>query len=194
MALLRVKARWSGFNGAPGYSVFHFNDFGPDATYEAQGAANAVRTFFFALNGVLPTNCSIQVDSAVDEIDEATGKLVNIRSVSAPAVVTGMNTGSYAAPAGAMIHWLTGGVRNGRQVRGKTFLVPLAAVVFQSDGSLNSGHLGTLQTAAQALIDDASSALMVYARPSDTLGAGNAYAVTGARVPDKAVILRSRRD
>lgn len=194
MPLLRVKARWTGFSGAPGYSIFHFNAFDDGSTTESQNAANAVRSFFFAINGLLPQAVTVTVDSSVDVLDENSGTLTNIVGVAPPPAVVGMNTGSFSAPTGAVVHWTTGGVRNGRRVRGKTFLVPLAVVIYQNDGTLNTGNVATITTAAQALIDDANTALVVYGRPTAGATDGVAHVVTGMRVPDMAAVLRSRRD
>lgn len=194
MALYRVKARWTGFSGAPGYSIFHFNDSVDSATYTPDTAAAAVRKFFFDQQSLLPSAVSINVDTAVDVINPADGKMVDIQNATATPTVTGTQTGTFAAVAGALVHWNTSGVRNGRRVRGKTFMVPLGTVIYQSDGTLNPGSMTTIQTAADNLINDSASALVCYARPSDTLGPGQQYLVTSARVPDKAVIMRSRRD
>ena len=50
MAIYRVKAHWTGFSGAPGMSVLHYQDFGGDATIEAQRAVDAVRHPFEPLH------------------------------------------------------------------------------------------------------------------------------------------------
>ncbi len=194
MPLLRVKARWTGFSGAPGYSIFHFNAFDDGSTVEAQNAANAVRSFFFSINSLLPQAVTVTVDTSVDVLEESTGQLTNIVGVTPPPTVVGMNTGSFSAPTGAVVHWTTGGVRNGRRVRGKTFLVPMAVVIYQNDGTLNTSNVTTITAAAQALIDSADTALVVYGRPTQGAADGVAHVVTGQRVPDMAAVLRSRRD
>lgn len=194
MAILRVKARWTGFSGAPGYTVLHFNNFSDPIPARAQAAVNATRAFFFGIQSLLPTSVTITVDSAVDVLEEATGQLTDLVSVTPVPTVTGMNTSSFSAPTGALIHWLTGGVRNGRRVRGKSFLVPLTVQIYQTDGTLNAGNMSTISTAAQALIDAENVDLVVYGRPVQGGSPGVAHLVTGQRVPDMAAVLRSRRD
>lgn len=201
--ILRVTARWSGFVGAPGYTVLHFRDFGtgdgpggePDAA-QALAAAERARTFFASVATLLPNSVTIQVQSEVDMLEDTTGQLQDSFSVAPPAVVTGTGgTGGYAAAAGAVVNWRTASFRNGRRIRGRTFLVPLAGGSYQSDGTLNDTFRTTLVNAAQALTDSAGSPdLGVYSRPTAVGTDGRWVIATGSTVPDMAAMLTSRRD
>lgn len=200
-SLLRVKLRWSGFIGSPGYSVFHFLQEGTPGTGDeaAQGAAILVDTFASAIVGNLPAIGTLQVASDVEEIAESTGEMVTVHSV------TGMNSHqsnapggeAYSGPTGAVINWRTGGVRRGRRVHGRTFLVPLRGTAFESNGTLSGMTMSNIQTAATQLTNGAFDApnLGVYCRPSSP-GAtdGVWHNATAATVPDLAAVLRSRRD
>lgn len=198
--ILRVKLRWSGFVGGPGYSVFHMRDFtggNPDAT-QAQSAADRVRQFAVAVAPMLPYVTQLQVMPDVEEIEETNGEMVNIFSVTGGAVVAGGATQfiTYSAASGAVVTWRTAGVRNGRRVRGRTFLVPLASNSYAPDGSLDTTALAALNTAAAALANGSGTPdLGVYARPSAP-GANDGiwYAAIGHTINDKVAILRSRRD
>lgn len=202
MALLRVKMRWSGINGGIGYSVFHFEDFGaetdgwnPSATDAATVVAK-VDTFAQGILGVLPAGVTLQVMGDVDEITETTGALVDLHSVTAPAARTPSHSaGPYSAPTGAVISWRTGVVHRGRRIRGRTFLVPCIGAAFENNGTLTSTAIGTITTAANALMNATGAGdLAVYARPSAPGAAdGMAGVVSGFSIPDMGAVLRSRR-
>jgi hypothetical protein len=194
MALMRVTTRWSGFTGAPGYSVMHFSAFEATAA-AAQDAVDAVRVFFDSVKGHLPSIVSLQVLSDVEIVQEDNGQLLDIVTAPvAPLVVNGSVAGAYSAPSGAVIHWLTNTVSNGRRVRGRTFLVPLANSQYEANGTLLATTVTSITNAAVALINDLDTALVVYGRPSPNGVDGFIAAASGARVPDMACVLRSRRD
>ena len=194
MPLLRVKANWTGFSGAPGLSVMHFNAFSDSDVAEATDAAESMQGFFNGCGIWLPTGCKVQVDSGVEVIDEATGQLQSIITVPSQSAITGSGTGSYAAPVGAVVNWHTADVRNGRRVRGRTFLVPLSSQAMDVDGTLKSSAHTTFTTLGSDIIARSPS-LQVYSRPTAPGAAdGLASLVTSSRVPDKAAVLRARRD
>jgi hypothetical protein len=199
-SLLRVKARWSGFQGSPGYSVFHFaGTAGAEPTgSEAAVAAGKVYGFFQAIRTQFPAGVSIQIMPDVEVIESTDGKLVSVLSGGAQSAVTGGASASagFAAAVGAVVTWRTAGIRNGRRVKGRTFMVPLSSVAFQNDGTLIGDATFVLTQAALALSDQQSSPdLGVYARPS-TKGAtdGVWHPIVSYSVPDMGAVLRSRRD
>jgi hypothetical protein len=193
MAVFRVTAEWSGFTGAPGYSVFHFSAI-EQSSAQANSAADAVSAFFTSVSEMLPSAVSVRVKSSVEILDEANGDLLNELAVDAQPTVTGMSTGSYSGASGAVVNWLTNDIRKGKRVRGRTFLVPLGSASYDNTGSLVGDTLNKLNAAAVAL-RSTGPVLQVWARPSGPGASdGAAYIVTGSRVPDLAAILRSRRD
>lgn len=195
--------RWSGFPGGPGFSVFHFNDFGagptgwePDAT-DAGNMVTKVDAFAEDLLSILPANTTLQVMGDVEAIDPTNGAMTDIFAVTQPAARTpGHSAGPYVSAAGAVITWRTSVVRNGRRVRGRNFIVPLIGAAFESNGSLTIAALGYLNGAATALSDDTGEGdLTVWARPSAPGATDGAPCfVEGYTVPDMGAILRSRRD
>jgi hypothetical protein len=199
--ILRVRARWSGFIGGPGYTVLHFKEFeagGTQTLAAAQGAVDKTRAFFNSIKGALPANTTVQVMPDVDVIEETTGQLTNALTTTTPVSVVGgaVGTATYSAATGAVITWRTSVIRNGRRIRGRSFLVPLSSVAFDVDGTLHSTYFNTISTAATALRDGTTSGdLGVYARPSAPGAADGIWAVvTGHTVPDMGAVLRSRRD
>lgn len=202
--ILKVKARWSGFNGSPGWTNFYFRDFA-DSEPTQQQAVDAVartNTFFTAIKDKFTTAVSIAIQNDVEIVEESTGDLKNVLTVTAPAAIVGSNTiATFSGASGAVVTWRTGSVHGGRRVRGRTFLVPTSTALYQNDGTLDPAHRTGIQTAADALASGAGSPdLGIWARPKknpDTgaiTSPGAWYAVTGATVPDLAAILRSRRD
>lgn len=201
--ILRIKSRWSGFNGAPGYTVMHFRDFGTgeggsgDVTEtQAEAAITRTGTFWQGLQLVLPQNVQVTVEPEVDVIEAASGDLVDSYTIGVPLTYTGTLAGPYSAASGAVINWRTAGVRNSRRVRGRTFLVPISASCYTDDGDLTFEARGRIQTQADGLVDPTGVAdLGVYARPtSETADDGEWFAARAATVPSMAAILRSRRD
>lgn len=196
----RVRAVWSGFAGAPGYSNFHFLDLTTDANRNAAGAA--VKAFFTAQANSLLTAWTISVQSEVTEWDVATGQLtgaVNMTSPPTPTVGTAA-VGPFAGGSGYVITWKTSLIYNGRRVTGRTFIVP-AFGVFENDGTLSTTAITNANTAAAGLIGAANADLGVWARtftkPTDgtkpvqiggTIASANSYLVK-----DMASQLRSRR-
>lgn len=193
MSIYRVTVRWTGFQGAPGYSNFHFTE--EVTTPGATEARARVSAFFNEIASLLPTDVSYLSEGEVAVIDEQTGMIEDyVTAIDDPVPGSGGAVGGYSAASGAVITWNTAGLRNGRRVRGRTFLVPLGGNAYQADGTLDSDAISTLQTGAQELVGDAfDSGFCVFSRPSAS-GPGGAYPVTGFRVPDMAAVLRSRRD
>lgn len=206
--ILRVKARWSGFTGSPGYSNFYFRDFADGAFTDtvADAAGDRVESFFLAIQNLFPTAVKITVQSDAEVIEETTGDITQILSTGTRAAVSGTAAAAaYSGASGCVVTWRTNGVVAGRRVRGRTFLVPTANVAYDLDGTLQNSTVTTLQTAANALINQTGTPdLGVWARPhkARTSPTGEAiparqgiwHVATSATIPDKVAILKSRRD
>lgn len=192
-SIYRVTAEWTGWAGGPGYTNLYFRNVdGTGGTSDAQGR---VRTFFASFNNALPDEITVQVLGEVAVLDDATGEVQEFIANTPPAPVQGEYSGPYSSATGACITWLTSGVRNGRRVRGRTFIVPLGAPVFGPDGTL--ADPGALQTIANNLLNPMADDMVVWSRPGMTASgpqAGASFDVVGARVRDMAAVLRSRRD
>ena len=113
--IMRYKLTWALPSGGPGVTtLFAF----PDTT--EQVFADGARAFMSdalqvaTAHDALPTGCSIQGDSIVDNIEVTDGTLASAVPVTPPVVINGNATGSYSAPSGAVITWLTGLVHQGR--------------------------------------------------------------------------------
>lgn len=181
----RIRCQWSGFTGSPGLTTFYTDD--------AINFLPLVRTFFDAIKTLLPSAVTVSFEAFGARINDNDGSLNGSWSAgSTPAPVTGTIAGSYAAPAGVLVNWNTNTVVNGRFLRGKTFLVPSAAL--SSNGTVNDANIVTLTAAAVALLAGTPDMLVWHRPKTDPFVAGSSAAVLNPSVPDKIVVLRSRRD
>jgi hypothetical protein len=181
---------WSGFPGAPGYSIFY--------AVPGGGFASVLHQFFVDIKTNFPSSVKITFPASGRTIDATTGDQVNVWTEAAQSVVQGTSASTYSAPTGAVVNWKTSTVWRGKLIRGRTFLVPLIHECFDTDGSLASGSLGAIQTAAGNLVSNAGDKFVIWSQPQPTNSDpddrdGFRGKVTSAVVPDKAVVLRSRR-
>lgn len=193
MTMYRINAAWQNWPGAPGVTTFFQNP------AIAQPNPGAIRTFFEAMKTALPAGLTVTVPGSGDLIEESNGQIAGAWSATpAPLPTTMQGAGAYAGNAGSVVHWLTTTVVNGRRVRGRSFLVPVVMSGFETNGSLTPSMVDGIRTAAQALVDTTPGHLVVWHRPrkatpTQPASVGSFAAVTGVRVPDLAISLRSRR-
>jgi hypothetical protein len=198
--MMRVKARWSGFQGSPGYSIFHYRFFNSAGWVPADATSAVARTreFFNSISGTLPPVVQVQVESDVEIIEETNAELTDVLTATAVNPVTGTASGTvgFAVPVGAVVSWKSTQIRNGRRMRGRTFVVPLSSAAFEPNGTLTSTALTNLNTAATTLRTPATNyQLGVFGRPSSSTATDGIWGpVTAHSVPDMAAVLRSRRD
>lgn len=197
-----VRTEWSGTSGGPGLTQMAVlgaagGIWNPGGT---QAAVNAVRAFWASLTGQLPNELSLVVSPVIDDYDTVSGELVGSYTAgTSPAPVLGTSTATYAAGAGFKVTWNTGQIRNGRRVRGSTFVVPAAQVVYDTSGRI----IGTTQTvvnnAAGTLLSalgSAGTSMAVWSRPRElpTPRGGYATEVVTGTCSSKTAIMRGRRD
>lgn len=157
------------------------------------GCQPLLKTFWTAVASLMSGYVHIHVPAEGETFDAATGELVDTWTFGTPVDITGGGTGAYAGGVGAAVGWSTAGIHYGRKVRGRTFIVPLAANVYDTDGTLASGTRTTLTNAAEDLVGDAAGSLVIWSRPAPTRPVGNAYPITSGLVKDHVSWLRSRR-
>ena len=175
---------WNGLPGGSGYSIFYAT---PD-----MGVSGLIKTFWDSIVAALPSGVSVTGPTEGDRLDESTGTLTGVWTGGAGGTTVGTGAPHFAAPTGACVTWHTGGIVNGKRVRGRTFLVPLTGDAYQDDGSLRENIRATMQAAVDALVSAAAGDLLVWHRPVGGLG-GSAHPVVSGRISDRAAILTSRR-
>jgi hypothetical protein len=143
-----------------------------------------------AVDELIPGQITVTVPSEGREINDLTGDLVGYWTDGVPINDSNALTQAFAGPAGACINWLTNGVVEGRNVRGRTFLVPLFASAYETDGSLVTGTLTIIRNAATALVN--AGVLKIWSRPRTGIP-GSSWLVVSSRVNDRVSVLTSRR-
>lgn len=189
---IQYRASWSVPNAGPSVSTFHFLG---DEIPDPAALALAVRTWFADLAGMLPNDVSISFASEFTLHNVATGQLTGSVAVTPPAPVAGNQSGAWAAGAGIRIDWLTAYVRNGRRVRGRTFLVPGASSVYGTDGRVLPAIISQANFVSDTFINAclaAGSPLTVWARPTDSLP-GASFPVADASTAGLTATLRGRK-
>lgn len=189
MQLHRLVLEWSGV-GVTGraVTVLHY-----DGTEQPAPPVAAVLAALNASKALFPENMKITVPGAGETIDDNTGSLLGVWSSAGGGTVTGTAAGATVLGVGACITWRTGTIVRGRRLRGRTFLVPLGAFVWEPNGTFSASALTQIQTLANAL--QATGGLAVWSRPTGELaGDGDSGAVLSNSVRDVPAVLTSRRD
>jgi len=199
--LIRVRTLWNVPGGGAGLSVMHFrHNIEPPGSPTNLNAA--VRNFFNTLASLCPDDVQWNWESELAFFGDEDGEIAGYSPATQPAALVGTQTDGYAAPAGIGIRWMTDAVIRGRRLAGRTFLVPVSRQCFETNGTLVGTNVTTVLAAAASLRTAAAALEMpmrVWSRPlrdedGDIIGPGSSADVTGHAVPDKVVVLRSRRD
>lgn len=189
--MLELQWRWTGWAGAPGYTTFHTQ--GPSS--DVQEIADTIQVFFADNMDLIPTGVSIRSTGIWRELAVTTGDLISLGSIpTLPANLVGTGSAAFAATTGMCVDWLTLGHGPSRPRVGRSYLIPMTAFIFAADGTVNDIVVTALQASATALATDPDARLQVWHRPTPGGSDGVASDVVGARVRDKAMVLRSRRD
>lgn len=195
--LQRQRVTLTGFIGAPGV-----------ATYYSAGGLSltaGLHDLWSSYVTKMPVGVTATVESSGDLIDDATGDITGGWSEAATAQINGGQNGSYAAPAGCCVTWLTGGIVHSHRVRGRTFIVPMVATQFDNDGTLVGAARDQIVASSAAFVVAAAGSLVIWSRPfagtppigtrpANPARPGSSHVVTGSSVRDKVAVLRSRRD
>lgn len=199
MGLLRGKLKWTIPGAGTAYSVLHFTTSSASTPTQADADDTVVRmrAFVDAWKANLPNVVKIDVMPEVEEINEGTGIMIGVWPVTPGLQFSGgaASTSGWSAPSGAVISWTTPGIRNGRRIRGRTFIVPLSNECYDIDGTMKATELTRLNTGAAALRGGSTATqFAIYARPTAPGASdGIAYPALAHKVPDMVAILRSRR-
>jgi len=182
--LAKVVALWQSWPGAPGYSVFYANNLNP--------ALAPYQSFFETIKTLIPASTTISIQGSGVLIDDASGAVTGTYSQTPPTPTLCTGVGSYPGAAGAVVHWFTAGIVNGRRLRGRTFIVPIISTAFDTNGSLGTSQLTTISNAAATLAAASTANFRIWHRPTGGVG-GSSADVTASSVPDLCVTTRSRR-
>lgn len=185
MALLRVKTSFTGAQVAGG-GINHM--YFADGAAEAATVHAAVAAFWNSVRGVIHSSTTIRVEGEVDQVDEASGELTGISTVTAVSY-TGGDSAEPLPPATQLLARLRTGQRvAGREVRGR-FFIPALTQSMNDNGVPASVYLADVNTALATLANHSTADWAVYSRTYHV-----AYSITSATAWTKFATLRSRRD
>lgn len=184
--LARVRVTWTGTPvTGPGLSTFYFDEAG-------EGWVADLHQMFTSWRAFIPTGTTMTIEAGGDLISDTTGELVGTWSEAGQPAVLGNGNGTWPQGVGARVSWLTSGIRNGRRVRGTTFIVPIVSSSFEGANGLSAGAVSGLGAAAELLSQQQDGIMRVWSRPSNGQ-AGQSSPVIATNVPDTVSWLRSRR-
>lgn len=193
MAYTELVVVWTGASGLPGYSKFRF--IGELNGSQLNSAAANLRVFLAALVGQIPSIVTLAIQPGASWHEDDGTLTAEVAIPTPPTTVGGTASGTYSAASGFMVLWNTGAINGGKKVRGRTYFVPCPTVAFQNDGTILDAARTTIQAAATAFATSIPSpAINSRARPTNPAAGNQTNAILGATVPDKQVVLRSRRD
>jgi hypothetical protein len=174
-----IRAVWSTPKGGAGVSTFYANS--------AVGAPVAkVRSFFEALKAALPTNVSVSYPSTGASIDDVSGATVGTWTETGNTTTTGTGAGAFTGQSGCCIVWHTGFYAGRREIKGKTFIVPVTGGMWDADGTFLPGALTIFNTAA-ALLTTGLTPMSVYSPTNHT-----SKPMVNSTITDRAMTLKSR--
>lgn len=157
------------------------------------------------MRSYLPNNVTLTVAADGDEIDSVTGNLTGGWASGASTSYTGLNTSPWAAPVGFSIVWNTGAIVGGKRLKGRSYFVPAQGTMYDDTGTLDDTLRGEVVGYAAAFVTAGADNFTVWQRPRalrpatgtlpELAARGGGFAsVVAATVPDKTVVLTSRRD
>lgn len=156
------------------------------------GLPAATVTLLNAIKANFPDDLTFTVPGGGDTFDVATGTLNGTWSDGGGGTVTGTDAGAFALGSGMRFKYGTAGIVNNRRVRGSSFLVPCAGLVWATNGRMVPGSQTSIQTALTTFLAAVSGKLVVWSRPTPTRN-GSMHPVTSALVSTTPTQLRSRR-
>ena len=157
------------------------------------GGTSALSTWFGSIANFVPLGVTFAIPNSGDIIDSASGALTGTWTDGTATFVTGLGNAKWVSGTGMRVTWRTAGIRNRRRVTGSTFIVPITAASFDTDGSIDPAVMTLVNSASSALLGSLSPDFVVWSRPHEGTSDGIASQVQTFFAPDKVSWLRSRR-
>lgn len=184
--LARLRVTWTGSQVVgPSASTFFFDS-------ASSGFPGAVFDLFDDLKAHIPSGVQLEVPNNGDVLTDTTGALNGTWTEAGGGIVSGTGTGDIILGTGYRIRWETNGIRNGRHVRGSTFVVPTIASIFDPSGRLDGAVQLAIRAAADAFLSALGGSGRVWSRPKGAQN-GTSSEIVGRFVSEQPSWLRSRR-
>lgn len=186
--LLAITCNWSG-TGVNGLAT---STFYTDLAHAA-ASVTALPIFFNAFRTYLPGGLRIDVPNSGKTYNEATGALTGGWIAGTAGIATGSSATPFPSSSGALLSLNSGTIVNGRLLKGRIFIVPLAGNAY-GFGGIEGGCVTAIKAAAVTLLTSAGDFnFKVWHRPKAGAGGSSAF-VSGSNVSSRACVLKSRRD
>lgn len=182
--MYRVRTVFNGVQGSPWLSTMFF----ASETFTAADAVTAVGQFWTSIQTLQGNDITWATEGDVETVDAATGQTTAVESTTPQTGAGSAATPLISIASQGLVRWRSGFYIAGREVRGRTFIPGLTSTAVD-DGSVAAGTRTDIQTAADALIADANSSLVVWSRAH-----GQQPNAESASVWANFAVLRSRRD
>lgn len=168
----RFKVGISGFIGGPGVNTWHlcqFEELGGADQSDLEGMANDISAVYTAVKSLYAPSVKIRIESVVEGFDIATGNLVSVTGIAAPAEISATGTvGTVSRATQVTVRLQTDAIRANRQVQGRHFLGPIAGSALGADGQITSANRATVESAYDGICDVAGNGrLVVWAQPNE---------------------------
>lgn len=196
--LARMTIELGGWVGGPGVSVLHFSE-GTSAGWASQAV---IDDLYDEVNALLSTMAPVYVPgvtlTASQELrifDAADGSLVDIASpTDAPPVYTSTAAASPTSRAtAALIRFGTGDFVNGRRLKGRMFLGPIAVASISNEGEITSALRSAVPGWFTAITSGVGPRLAVWHRPTILAPSSGSWGdVTNVSVRPTPTYLSSR--
>ena len=194
--ILRSRATLLLNGGAASALMTHYWDStGATQTALATEALARVRAMLNALGSTITTGSSVTLNPVLDEVDVATGQIVNQVTGALPAAVSFTGAGDYLPlQTQAVMRFATSSFVNGRRLQGRSYVPGLNEGANSPGGNIQAAVLTTLGTAAGLLGTTVVTAMnqRVWHRAGPG-GPGVSDIVTSRSVSPSWATLRSRR-
>lgn len=209
MTIYRLRALLGGWTGGPGVTTFWLSKEAGADQESLSIAAAELANFYTAIDTLILGGVTMDVDPVVDELDPATGALLEAHPIVAPDSWLSTGGSSFTSRATQIVARLqTGGIVQhegppvrSRRLQGRHFHGPLASSALDANGQVTIAASDILTGAYQALLPALDNALCVWHRPVQVQKPGGPAPTVGLAAPVTAVtvmgrpgVLRSRRD
>lgn len=187
MAIIRqYHVEWHGLTWT-GVSTFYAAQDGGSVTDQRV----ALNSFCQDLMDISPSTTNYEVTQAGNNLDDATGQVVQSWTDPAARSGFGLLTEEPVPDASqGLIQWRTSEYRGGREVRGRTFIPGLGVSVLEG-GELSAAAIGQINVAAANLVTP-SVGFGVWKRPVGGAG-GELVPLSAGTAWTELAVLRGRR-
>lgn len=197
-----VRVELTGWVGAPGINTWRFSSGGIDPLTSLSNIGEAfltdIRAVYDALRLYVVEGWQANPLPVVTRHDEVTGELQETAGMTLtgwPVTGLGDAAGSHESRATQLVaSYTTDQIRNGRVLRGRSFLGPVSSVAIDEDGQIPSSVRTDLLGAFGAVTSGLGPRLGVWGQPGLMAGAGKYGDVQEVLISGRPGSLRSRRD